>query len=88
MNLPDSALSWAATRSGKSLGDFISSLTPEREIEIMDAYNRWRGEHGLPEVELIPSHEEPRQRKPAEAYDHKAISNAELWAKTIKKGVL
>lgn len=54
----------------------------------MDAYNRWRGEHGLPEVELIPSHEEPRQRKPAEAYDHKAISNAELWAKTIKKGVL
>lgn len=85
MNLPDSALSWAATRCGKSLSDFISSLTPEKEIEIMDAYNRWRREHGLPEVAFIPSHEEPRHRKPLEAYDRKAVSNAELWAKTIKK---
>ena len=37
--LPNAVFSWAATRSGKGLGDFIASLTPEREEEWLRAYN-------------------------------------------------
>ena len=50
MILPNSALSWAATRSGLGFGDFLSSLTPEREQEILRLYNDWRATKGLKAV--------------------------------------
>lgn len=50
MILPNSALSWAATRSGLGFGDFLSSLTPEREQHILQIYNNWRASKGLKAV--------------------------------------
>ena len=79
MNLPDSALSWAALRSGQALNDFIASLTPEKEVEIMDAYNRWRREHGLTEMETLLPRKEHRKHKPYEEYVSHAVSNVEHW---------
>lgn len=49
MILSNAALNWASVRSGLGLGDFLSSLTPEREQEILKAYNAWRRSKGLPE---------------------------------------
>ena len=85
LNLPDSALSWAATRSGLPLSEYIASLTRERETVIMQDYNRWRKEHGLSETALITPSELPMPRKPAEAHDRRAVSNAELWEKATDK---
>ena len=44
MILSNAALNWASVRSGLGLGDFLPSLTPEKEQEILKAYNemRWR----------------------------------------------
>lgn len=55
MILSNAALNWASVRSGLGLGDFLSSLTPEREQEILKAYNAWRRSKGLPEDKLITS---------------------------------
>ena len=49
MILSNAARNWASVRSGLGLGDFLSSLTPEREQEILKAYNAWRRSKGLPE---------------------------------------
>ena len=51
--LPNAVFSWAATRSGLGLGDFIASLTPEREEQLLRAYNSWRTEKGLPSLETV-----------------------------------
>lgn len=49
------ALNWAAVRSGLGLGDFMASLTPEREEEILVAYNAWKKSKGLkPEDPVSP----------------------------------
>lgn len=52
--LKTSTLSWAATRSGLSLGEFLATLTPEREAAIQDAYNAWRQSKGLAPVQAAP----------------------------------
>ena len=52
--LNTSTLSWAATRSGMSLGEFLSALTPEKEIAIQEAYNAWRASKGLAPVQAAP----------------------------------
>lgn len=52
--LNTSTLSWAATRSGMSLGEFLSTLTPEKERAIQDAYNAWRASKGLAPVQAAP----------------------------------
>ena len=49
------ALNWAAVRSGLGLGDFMASLTPEKEESILAAYNDWRKSKGLkPEGPVSP----------------------------------
>ena len=50
MILPTACINWAALRSGLSLPDFMASLDPEREEEILKSYNAWRKSKGLPEV--------------------------------------
>lgn len=50
MILPTACINWAALRSGLSLPDFMASLDPEREVEILKSYNAWRKSKGLPEV--------------------------------------
>ena len=54
MILSNNAFNWAMLRSGMGTGDFMASLTPEREEELFKAYNEWRKERGLPE-EMAPS---------------------------------
>ena len=49
MILSNNAFNWAMLRSGMGMGDFIASLTPEREAELFKAYNEWRRSRGLPE---------------------------------------
>ena len=53
MILPTNAFNWAALRSGLSTGDFIASLTPEREEELFNAYNAWRRSKGLAEEKAL-----------------------------------
>lgn len=53
MILPINAFNWAALRSGLSTGDFIASLTPEREEELFNAYNAWRRSKGLAEEKAL-----------------------------------
>ena len=50
MILPTACINWAALRSGLSLPDFMASLNPEREEEILDSCNAWRKSKGLPKV--------------------------------------
>lgn len=49
MILSTNAFNWAALRSGMGTGDFIASLSPEREAELFKAYNEWRRSRGLAE---------------------------------------
>lgn len=51
MILSTNAFNWAALRSGMGTGDFIASLTPEREEELFKQYNDWRRSKGLAEEE-------------------------------------
>ena len=62
MILPTACINWAALRSGLSLPDFMASLDPEREEEILKSYNAWRKSKGLPEVRPVVA--EPRATKP------------------------
>ena len=62
MILPTACINWAALRSGLSLPDFMASLDPEREEEILKSYNAWRKDKGLPEVRPVAA--EPRATKP------------------------
>ncbi len=73
MILSNSALSWAATRSGMPFGEFLASLTPEREAQLLQAYNEWRTSKGLKPV-AVPATEE----KPASAAEapHKVKKDA------------
>ena len=57
MILSNSALSWAATRSGMPFGEFLASLTPEREAQLLQEYNEWRTSKGLKPV-AVPAMEE------------------------------
>ena len=50
MILSTGCIDWAALRSGLSLPDFMASLNPEREEEILDSCNAWRKSKGLPKV--------------------------------------
>ena len=55
MILSNAAFNWASLRSGLTLPDFVASLTPEREEEILKQYNEWRRARGLPEDKpLVP----------------------------------
>lgn len=69
--LNTSALAWAAARSGLSFGEFLSTLTPDREAAILEEYNTWRQEKGLAPVAAAPRPqiEVPRPAKPVEAPD-------------------
>lgn len=49
MILSNAAFNWASLRSGLTLPDFVASLTPEKEEEILKQYNEWRRARGLPE---------------------------------------
>ena len=62
MILPTACINWAALRSGLSLPDFMASLDPEREEEILKTYNAWRKSKGLPEARPVAA--EPRATKP------------------------
>ena len=62
MILPTACINWAALRSGLSLPDFMASLNPQREEEILKSYNAWRKDKGLPEVRPVAA--EPRATKP------------------------
>lgn len=53
MILPTNAFNWAALRSGLSTGDFIASLTPEREEQLFKQYNEWRRSKGLAEEKAL-----------------------------------
>lgn len=53
MILSNAAFNWASLRSGLTLPDFVASLTPEREGEILKQYNEWRRARGLPEDKPI-----------------------------------
>lgn len=55
MILSNTALNWASLRSGLGLGEFLFTLTPDREREILAAYNDWRRSKGLPEEKPIPA---------------------------------
>ena len=55
MILPTACINWAALRSGLSLPDFLASLNPEREEEILKSYNAWRKSKGLPEEKPVAS---------------------------------
>ena len=61
------AFNWAALRSGMSTGDFMASLTPEREEELFKQYNEWRRSKGLAEEKAptppISPSAAPKQRK-------------------------
>ena len=59
MILSNSALSWAATRSGMPFGEFLASLTPEREAQLLQAYNEWRTSKGLKPVAVPVMEEKP-----------------------------
>lgn len=59
MILSNSALSWAATRSGMPFGEFLASLTPEREAQLLQAYNEWRTSKGLKPVAVPVMEERP-----------------------------
>lgn len=68
MILSTNAFNWAALRSGMSTGDFMSSLTPEREEELFKQYNEWRRSKGLAEEKAptpppTPVSTVPKQRK-------------------------
>lgn len=52
MILSNNAFNWAVLRSGMGTGDFIASLTPEREEELFKQYNEWRRKRGLPEEKM------------------------------------
>lgn len=69
--LPNAVFSWAATRSGKGLGDSIASLTPEREEEWLRAYNEWAAEKSLKTVfvPVIKPTPKPTPRPSAEEQD-------------------
>ena len=60
MILSNSALSWAATRSGMPFGEFLASLTPEREAELLREYNEWRTSKGLKPVAVPATEERPK----------------------------
>ena len=47
MILSNNAFNWAMLRSGMSMGDFIASLTQEREEELLNVCNAWRRSKGL-----------------------------------------
>ena len=76
MILSTNAFNWAALRSGMGTGDFIASLSPEREAELFKAYNEWRRSRGLPE-EAAPTATAtpaaPEQRKETAADDFSAL---------------
>ena len=59
MILSNSALSWAATRSGMPFGEFLASLTPEREAQLLQEYNEWRTSKGLKPVAVPVMEERP-----------------------------
>lgn len=63
MILSNNAFNWAMLRSGMGTGDFIASLTPEREEELFKQYNEWRRKRGLPEEEAIETPPPPEPRK-------------------------
>lgn len=68
MILSTNAFNWAALRSGMSTGDFMASLTPEREEELFKQYNEWRRSKGLAEEKAptpppTPVSAAPKQRK-------------------------
>lgn len=72
MILSTNAFNWAALRSGMSTGDFMASLTPEREEELFKQYNEWRRSKGLTEEKaptppITPS-AAPKQRKTPAAF--------------------
>lgn len=60
MILPNSALSWAATRSGMPFGEFMASLTPEKEAQLLQEYNEWRASKGLKPVAVPATEERPK----------------------------
>ena len=62
MILPTACINWALLRSGKGLGEFLSSLTPEKEDEILISYNAWRRSKGLPEEKAIEASPPPAPR--------------------------
>ena len=70
MALPNAAFTWAATRSGLSLGDFMASLTPEREDAILKEYNDWRVQKGLKPLPASASTPAP-SAKPANVHPQK-----------------
>ena len=65
MILSNSALSWAATRSGMPFGEFLASLTPEREAELLREYNEWRTSKGLKPVAVPAMEERPKSASQA-----------------------
>lgn len=60
MILSNSALSWAATRSGMPFGEFLASLTPEKEAQLLREYNEWRTSKGLKPVAVPATEERPK----------------------------
>lgn len=65
MILSNSALSWAATRSGMPFGEFLASLTPEKEAQLLREYNEWRTSKGLKPVAVPATEERPRSASEA-----------------------
>lgn len=55
MILSTNAFNWAMLRSGMNMGDFIASLTLEREEELHKQYNEWRKARGLAEDTILSS---------------------------------
>ena len=65
MILSNSALSWAATRSGMPFGEFLASLTPEREAQLLREYNEWWTSKGLKPVAVPAMEERPKSASQA-----------------------
>ena len=76
MILSNNAFNWAVLRSGMGTGDFIASLTPEREEELFKQYNEWRRKRGLPEEEAVktPLHEPRKKPTPQAASNNGNVS--------------
>ena len=83
MILSTNAFNWAALRSGMGTGDFIASLSPEREAELFKAYNEWRRSRGLPEEKApapTPPSAAPEQRKESAPVDDLSALITEIAA--------
>lgn len=83
MILSNNAFNWAMLRSGKGLGEFLSSLTPEREEKLLKQYNEWRRSKGLLEEKAIEAPSPPEPRKKPTTH---AASNNDIVS--IVKGVV